>query len=176
MGVGVFIGILTLAYSGININHLAVLETLIVLAVFGVAAYLFLTRETDEGRYAGLSLAALAGFVLVLFAGTGNEITIAVGLLSGLALILLGWRAHRDVIVVTLTFLAFLTGLQAITDSWVLFKIVRMPSNMMPFNDASSMSNEAFGPAWLWALVWILMDIVIFGSAVWYALIRPNRR
>lgn len=176
MGVGAFIAILTLAYSGININHLTVFETLIVLAILGGGAFLILTRETDEGRYAGVSVAALSGFVLVIFAGSGNELTIAVGILSGLALILLGWRANRDVVVIVLTFLAFLTGLQAITDSWILFKIVQMPASMVPFNDAASMSKEAFGPAWLWALVWILMDIVIFGAAVWYALIKPARR
>ncbi len=176
MGVGVFIGILTLAYSGISIKNLGVLELLVAGGVLAAAIYLFATSEMDTGEHhKGLLVAVGAAMLFVIFAGTGNILTILIGLFSAAALILIGWRANRDVIVVTLTFLAFLTGLQAITDSWVLFKIVSQ-SSLMPLNDASSMANEIGGMAWMWALIWIVMDVAIFGSAVYATLIRPVRR
>ena len=98
-----------------------------------------------------------------------------VGLASGLALVGIGLYGSRDLVVVVLTFLAFLTGLQAITDSWVLFKIVSLPDSLMPANDASSMAREFGGSAALWALVWIAVDVLIFGAAAYYTLIKPVR-
>lgn len=176
IAVGIFIGVLTLAYSGISLSKLGLFEMLLAGVPLAAAGYLILTSDTDDGRYVGVGAAALGGLLLVAFAGAGNVLTILVGLASALLLVGMGLRASRDVIVVVLTFLAFLTGLQAITDAWVLFKIVSLPHSMMPLNDASSMSREVGGPASLWALVWIAMDIVIFGSAVYYALLRPGRR
>jgi hypothetical protein len=176
MGVGVFIGILTLAYSGISTGNLNMLETLVAGGVLAAAVYLFATRDIDEGEhYVGLLVAVGAALLFVIFAGTGNVLTILTGLISAALLILIGWRANRDVIVVTLTFLAFLTGLQAITDSWVLFKIVSQ-SPLMPRNDASAMASEIGGAAWLWALIWIAMDVAIFGTAAYWTLIRPVRK
>jgi hypothetical protein len=177
MGVGVFIGILTLAYSGISIHHLSLLEMMVVGGVLAGAIYLFAMRDMDAGEhYVGLLVAIGAALLFVIFAGSDNVLTILIGLISAALLIVIGWRANRDVIVVVLTFLAFLTGLQAITDSWVLFKIVSQPASLMPHNDASSMAREIGATAWLWALVWIAMDVVIFGSAVYFTLIRPVRR
>ncbi|MBI5958354.1 MAG: M50 family metallopeptidase [Chloroflexi bacterium] len=176
IGVGIFIGILTLAYSGISLAKLSLVET----ALAGVAAvsgiFLLLTRETDEGRYAGIGLTGLAGLLLVQFAGEGNLLTIAVGLISALLLVWIGLRVQRDAVIMVLTFLAFLVGLQAITDSWTLFKIVSLPASMMPHNDASSMAREVGGTAGMWALIWMVMDIALFGTTAYYVLIHPARR
>lgn len=176
IGVGVFIGILTLAYSGISLSKLDLAETALVGAAAAGGGFLLLTRETDEGRYAGIGLAALAGLLLVQFAGAGNLLTIAVGLISALLLIWIGLRVKRDAVVVVLTFLAFLVGLQAITDSWILFKIVSLPASMMPHNDASSMAREVGGTAGMWALLWMVMDIAIFGTTIYFLFLRRVRR
>jgi hypothetical protein len=176
MGVGVFIGILTLAYSGISLAKLGLIETILVVAVGAIAAFLILTRETDQGRYLGIGLGGLAGLLLVRFAGDGNLLTITVGLISALLLVWMGLRVKRDAVIVVLTFLAFLVGLQAITDSWTLFKIVSLPASMMPHNDASAMAKEVGGTAGLWALIWMALDIAIFGTTAYIVLIRPARR
>jgi multisubunit Na+/H+ antiporter MnhE subunit len=177
IGVGVFIGILTLAYSGISTSNLNVFEIIVIGGVLVSAVYLFAVRDMDAGEhYVGLLVAIGAALLFVIFAGSNNVLTILIGLISAALLIVIGWRANRDVIVVTLTFLAFLTGLQAITDSWVLFKIVSQSSALMPSNDASSMAREIGGTAWLWALVWIAEDVVIFGSAVYFTLVWPARK
>ena len=174
-GVGLFVGILTLAYSGISVNRLDTIETVLVALMIIAAFYLILTRDTDEGRYAGLGIGAAGGLLLVYFAGQSNFLTILVGMISALALIGIGWRGSRDVVIITLTFLACLTGLQAITDAWVLFKIVSLPQAIMPLNDAQSMAREVGGAAGLWAVVWIVMDVVVFGAAVYDVLVKPMR-
>jgi hypothetical protein len=131
----------------------------------------------DQGQHrVGILVLAGGGLLLLAFAGKSNTTTILAGLLSGLALIGIGLYGRRDLVMVVLTFLAFLTGLQAITDSWVLFKIVSLPYGLMPANDASSMAHQFGGSAALWALVWIMMDVIIFGVTTYYTLIKPMRR
>lgn len=176
IGVGALIGILTLAYSGMSLAKLGFLEMIPVIGVLGAALYLFLTQETDEGRYLGVIVGACGGLLLMMFAGGGNLLTILVGLASALLLIWIGLRGSRDTVIVVLTFLAFLTGLQAITDAWVLLKIVSLPSSMMPLNDASSMAHEVGGTASLWALFWMALDVAIFGTAVYFVFVKPARR
>ncbi|NDJ78473.1 MAG: hypothetical protein GYB65_19665 [Chloroflexi bacterium] len=177
--VGMFIAILTLLFSGISVSQLGLFETVIVVALIIVSLFLILTRETDEGRYVGLGVGALAGAGLLLFAG-GNQdntlLTVVTGVSSGVALILLGYFATREAVVVTLNFLAFLTGLQAITDAWVLLKIVSLPESLIPNNDASSMAREFWGPAGMWAMIWIMLDVLIFGAAVYFTFIHPMRQ
>jgi hypothetical protein len=176
IGVGALIGGLTLLYSGLSLYKLNVVETILTGAVLGTAVFLVLTRETDEGRYVGLAVAGVGGLLLLVFAGAGNVLTIVIGVVSAAVLVVIGLRANRDVVVIVLTFLAFLTGLQAITDAWVLLKIVSLPDWMMPNNDASSMAREIGGSATIWALTWIVMDVVIFGTAVYFTLIRPAQK
>ncbi len=176
-GLGIFIGILTALYSGVRLSHLSVIEMIIVGAVMVAAVYLFLTQETDQGRYIGVGVAVFGALLLVMFTGWGNTVlTITVGMMSALLLIFIGYRASRDVVLFTLNLLAFATGLNAITDAWVLFKIVSLPRSMMPMNDAAHMAHVAGGPAALWALLWIGLDILIFGSAVYVTLVKPLRR
>lgn len=176
IGVGLLIGALTLLYSGLSLRNLGMVETILVGGALAAAFYLILTRETDEGRYVGAGVAGIGVLMLLAFAGAGNLLTLLIGLISGGVLVGIGLRANRDVIVVTLTFLAFLTGLQAITDSWVLLKIVSLPASMVPHNDASSMAHEVGGSAAIWALTWIMVDIVVFGTAVYMTFIRSARR
>lgn len=176
MGLGVLLAVLTLLYSGISLSRLGPLQLLAVSVVIIVALYLILTRETDQGRLTGLGAALLAGVMLLVFSSWDNSLTVVVGVGSGLALIALGLKGSRDVVVVILTFLAFLTGLQAITDAWMLLKIVSLPEGMMPLNDAASMSDAFGGPATLWALYWMALDVIVFGAAVYLTYIRPAQR
>lgn len=177
VGVGLLIGGLSLLYSGISPAHIGVLEALLAGGLLAAGAALFLLRDADEGRHwQGLALAGVGVALGLLFASGSNTLTVLVGLGAAALLVLAGGYANRDLLLVTLTFLALVTGLQAITDAWILFKIVSLPDSMMPMNDASSMAREVGGPAGLWALVWIALDIVIFGAAVYVALIQPHRR
>ena len=160
-------------------------------ALFG-AGLLWLTYRTAyPARVAiGLGVGLIAGSVFfarigggnlntpegqqLFFATAGNLLTLTVGVVSGAALIEVGRRGSAELVRVTLTFLAFITGLEAITDSWTVFKIVLMPNATVPLNDASSMAHEYGGPAAFWALLWIAADVAIFGSAVYYVLLRDR--
>jgi hypothetical protein len=175
IGVGFLIGLLTLMYSGLSFYRLSIVESFVAGGVLIAGLWLFLSRETDEGRYIGLAVTAVGSLILLGFAGSGNLLTIVVGLCSAIALVFMGLRADRRITVGTLTFLAFLTGLQAITDAWVLLKIVSLPSSLVPNNDASAMSREIGGSATIWALVWIGLDIVIFGTAIYLTFVRNNQ-
>jgi hypothetical protein len=174
---GILIGGLTLFFAGIKLSNLSWLETVASAAVIAVGLYLFLTRDTNQGRYTGLAI-TLAGVVILLMLSTWGDImlTVMVGLGSGLFLIWIGLRASRDIVLVILNFLAFMTGLQAITDSWILFRITSMPRSMMPLNDAANMAHTAGGSATLWALIWIALDILFFGSAVYFTFVKPMRQ
>ncbi len=177
IGVGVFIGVLSLLFSGIALANIDLLELVLSGALLVAGLALFLLRDADRGQHRlGGIIAALGVGLLLVFATGGNTLTVLVGLGTMLLLVLVGWRASRDVVLVTLTFLALITGLQAITDAWILFKIVTLPDSMVPMNDASSMAREIGGAAALWALVWIALDLVIFGAATYVALIRPSNR
>lgn len=170
VGLGVFLGILSLAYAGLQPASLSAWQVAVVGAAGLAAIYLILTRETDNGRLAGAGLAALAGMLFVHFASDGSLLTLLVGMGSALALVALGMRARRDVVLLVLTFLAFLTGLQAISDAWVLLRIVTMPGTLLPLNDASAMAQQVGGPAVGWALLWMLADIGIMSAAVYHTL------
>ena len=176
MGLGVLIGVLSVLYSGLSIANLNVLELIVAGATLGGGAFLFLMRDADEGRHLiGLIVMVLGAALVLVFATGGNTLTVAAGLGAAALLILVGWRANRDVVLIMLTFLALITGLQAITDVWILLKIVSLPDSMVPMNDASAMSQAVGGAAAVWAFVWIALDIVIFGVAVYFALVQPNR-
>lgn len=176
VGLGVVIALLTLLYSGLGPQSIGPFESVAVAAALLAGFYLILTRPTNDGRYLGLSVVVLGGVLFAVFAGWDNLLTSVVGLGSAAVLFLIGLRAGRSVNLVVLNFLAFLTGLQAITDGWVLLRIVSMPRSMMPLNDAASMADAFGGTATLWALYWIALDVVIFGSAIYIVFIRPRRR
>ncbi|GAB4418945.1 MAG: hypothetical protein Kow00106_15100 [Anaerolineae bacterium] len=167
VGLGLFLGILSLAYAGLRPTSLSALQVAVVGAAGLAAVYLILTRETNDGRLAGAGLAALAGMLFAQFAGDGSLLTVLVGSGSALALVALGLRAGRDVIRLVLTFLAFLTGLQAISDAWVLLRLVTLPGTLLPLNDASAMARQVGGPAAAWALLWVLSDIAMMGTAIY---------
>ncbi len=176
VGVGVFLAILTLAYAGLRPAQLSPLEIGLLAIVLVAAATLVLTSETDQGRWAGAGVAVAGGLLFVWFASEGRVLGVFVGLASALLLIALGLRARRDAVLVVLTFLAFLTGLQAISDAWVLLRIVTLPGSLLPLNDASAMSDEFGGPAAAWAFLWIVADALIMGAAAYVTFVRPRRQ
>lgn len=174
IALGGLLALLSVLFSGLRPADLSALEIVLTGGVFVAGATLIVTRESGAGRAIGVGLLALGALLLLTFAGTENSLrTLGVGVLSGLALILLGWRGQRDVVLVVLYFLAFLTGLQALTDAWTLLKIVSAPG-LMPVNDAQLMANAYGGSAELWAVVWIALDVLIFGSAIYLAFIRKR--
>lgn len=173
---GLIVGVLTLLYSGIGLHGVNASETILTGAIILSGFYLILTRQTNKGRYAGVGTILFGGVLLVAFAGWESYITPAVGIASALVLVIVGTRASCDVALVVLNFLAFLTGLQAITDSWVLMGIVSQKNSTIPLNDAATMEATYGGWISLWAILWITLGVAIFGGAIYAVFIRPRRR
>ncbi len=174
VGLGLLVGILTLTYTGLSLRNLNAIELGVVAVVLGIGLYETLTRDWDQRQHAtGLLLVGAGLLLLLIFAGRSNSVTLAAGLASAAVLLLIGARGSHTVQVFALTFLAFVTGLQAITDAWVLLRVVSLPNSMMPLNDAQSMAREFGGTAGLWALIWVALDVLIFGGACYVTFVRP---
>lgn len=177
IALGAAIAVLTLLHAGISVGNLSILELVFSIAIIASGLGVLLLRDADAGKHrSGLAILALGAGLLLLFATGSNRLTVAVGLGAAVLLVAIGWRGSRDLVVISLTFLALITGLQAITDAWILLRIVSLPESMMPMNDASAMARQVGGPPGLWALIWVALDIIIFGAAVYSGLIRPARR
>lgn len=175
VGLGVIIGAMTLLFTGISVYQLSIIELVVAGGVLAAGGWYLLVSDETEPLYRRLGGLVIGATLVLMFAGRGNHLTIVVGLISALLLIFLGAVGSRGLIVGVLTFLAFLTGLQAISDAWVLLRIVQMPAEIMPHNDAVSMAHEVGGSATLWALIWIAMDIILFGVAAYVTLLKPWR-
>ncbi|MBZ0306551.1 MAG: M50 family metallopeptidase [Anaerolineae bacterium] len=169
---GICFILLTLAYSGLGLSHFNILEIVITLVILGGTGYLILTTSDERSRWLGAAGAGVGLLLLVYFAAGDNVLTVVIGVVSGIALILIGRYADRDLTLFTLNFLAFIVGLNAITDAWILYQIVSQPT-LVPHNDATSMARVTAFPAQFWATAWIITAILLLGGAVWLTFIRP---
>ncbi|HLA44756.1 MAG TPA: M50 family metallopeptidase [Aggregatilineales bacterium] len=165
---------LTIFYSGFGPGNLNLLTGVLAVGAIGAAGYGFMKAKTDQHRlYALVGLAA--GILLTIYLAAGNNrYTVIIGILSGVVLIVIGYYGTRDLVLFTMNFLAFVVGLNAISDGWVLLQIVSKPDLVLR-NDAVSMADATPLPAIFWAVVWILLAVVLLGGATWFTFIRPLR-
>jgi hypothetical protein len=164
----------TLLFSGLGVGNFNILEVLLTLTVIGVSGFFFLTRPTDRGRaYAAAGLVVGAG-LLLFFAAGSNLATVFVGILSGIGLVLLSYYGTRNLNLFILNFLAFAVGLNAITDAWVLLRIINN-SPLVPQNDAGNMAREVAFSAPFWAITWIITAVLLLGISTWFTFIKPMR-
>lgn len=172
MILGICFILLTLGYSGLGLSHFNFVEVLFVLGILGGSGYVLLTAQEDKPRWAGAVGCMLGLLMVIYFAAGDNVLTVIVGVVSGIALILVGRYADRDITLFVLNFLAFVVGLNAITDAWILYQIVSQPT-LVPHNDATSMARETIFPAAFWATTWIITAIILLGGATWLTFVRP---
>jgi hypothetical protein len=174
IGLGIGFSILTLFYTGLTISNLNFAQQVIAFGSISAAVIYFLVAEENQGRMLA-ALGGLGGLVVLIFWSAGdNTLTVIVGVLAGAALIgigYLGMRGHTDITLFALNFLAFIVGLNAITDSIFLFHIVNN-SQLAPHNDATSMAAETGLSASIWAGVWILTAISLLGFSIWMTFVR----
>lgn len=170
---GAFVG-LTLLFSGLGLSNFNLLEALLTLIILGGAGCVLLRAQTPSGKWLAAVAVAFAIVVVIYFAAGDHVLTVVVGILSGLALMALGIYGEREPNLFVLNFLAFVVGLNAITDAWVLLQIVSN-SAIVPQNDATSMAQETAFSATFWALIWIGLAMGLLGAASWLAFVRPLR-
>lgn len=177
ISLGIFFAVLTLLYSGISLRNLDTSEQVLAFApLMGGTGY-FLVAEENRGRWVGSGI-ALLGAVLSLYWGSGdNALAMVVGLLSGVLLILVGYfglLGHRDVTLFTLNFIAFVVGLNAITDAWFLLRIVRN-DRLIIRNDATAMAETVGLPAAFWAFLWMITAVVLLSVSIWLTFFKTER-
>ncbi len=143
-------------------------------ALFGAVLF-YLTNRLRYSR--GLSIALGIGLLLfsVLF-GRFSLTAFIVGLAFGGVLILIGWKANRDINLLVLNILSILTGLNAVLDLFFLVGNSNVGLGDLR-NDAAAFSTEVAPliPAAVWALLWALLAVAIVGVSVWLSIVRPMR-
>jgi len=150
-------------------------------ALFGAALFYLVNTLPYPRTISRVLGIALIGFSLLFSRFISAEFIVSVapfvGLLSGLALFLVGQRANRDVNIVVLNILAVLTALNAVLD------LVQLTQNSGATlgalrNDAAAFSDTFTPgvPAAVWAFVWALMAVAMLCVSVWYSIIHPLRR
>lgn len=176
IGLGAFFIILAILYTGVCLCHLNTLERVISGGLLLLGFGYFLVAEEDRGRWIGLGI-ALSGLLAFVYRGAGdNSLAVIVGVLSGVALILIGywgWQGRRQLTILCLNFLAFVVGLNAITDAWFLLKIVQN-ERLIVRNDAVAMAQAVGLSATVWAALWIITAIGLLGFSVWLTFLRPQ--
>lgn len=178
VALGIAFAALTLLYSGLAMGYLNTVERLIAFGLLlGGGAY-FLMALNNRGRWQALGLILMGLIAFLYWAAGSNSLTVIVGVLSGVVLIYVGYLGvigHRDITLFTLNFLAFVVGLNAITDAWFLLRIVQN-ERLIIRNDASAMADVTGVSATLWAMAWILLAIGLLGGSIWLTFIRPQKR
>ncbi len=150
-------------------------------ALFGAVLF-YLVNTVPYPRTISRILGVLLIIISLLFSRFfSGEFVVSiapfVGLLSGLALFLVGQRASRDVNIVVLNILAVVTALNAVLD---LVQLTQNSEIMLGAlrNDAAAFS-DAFTPgvpAAVWAFVWALTAVAMLCISVWYSIIHPLRK
>jgi hypothetical protein len=144
-------------------------------AIFGAVLF-YLTNTVRYSR----SISVALGVGLLVFSAMFGRFSIAalvVGVAFAAVLMVIGWKANRDINILVLNMLAILTGLNAVLD---LFFLVGDSSASLGDvrNDAAVFSAEVFPliPGAAWAFLWALLAGVILLVSIWYSVIRPMRR
>ncbi|MFZ4816380.1 MAG: M50 family metallopeptidase [Phototrophicaceae bacterium] len=103
----------------------------------------------------------------------GAPVAIIIGLLFGVGLFLLGWRAPRFLTLLVLDVLAISTALNAVLDVWYLVTDIGASRGLV-VNDAAAFARQTgWIPASVVALLWSLIAVAMFSLAVWYAVWKP---
>ncbi len=144
-------------------------------ALFGaVLFYLTNTVRFSRSISAGLGVGLIAfSFIFGRFSPTA----FVVGIGFGALLMLIGWKAGRDINILTLNMLALMTALNAVLDLFLLVGNSSITLGRLR-NDAAAFSAEVFPlvPAPAWAMLWAILAVLMLGVAVWLSVIRPLRR
>lgn len=143
-------------------------------ALFGAVLF-YLVNRWHYSR--AMSIAIGIGLIVfsLLF---GGLLTTAffVGIGFGMVLILLGWKARREINTLLLNVLAMMTGLNAVLDIWFLVGNSGAALGTTQ-NDAAAFSRDVAPliPAAVWAVLWSGLAIAILGASVWYCLSHSLR-
>lgn len=148
-------------------------------AAFFGALLFYLTNRIRYPRILGFGLGIfLIGFS-VLFARpdqSGLPIALMVGVVFGLILIALAWKARISINILVLNILAMLSALNAVLDVVFLTQNTGAAAGVVR-NDAAAFSAEVlpFMPPVVWAVLWAAIALSMLLAAVYFGVIHPLR-
>lgn len=150
-------------------------------AFFGSVLFYLLYRFPHPRQYA-----ALIGAFLVIFTalyarpdGGGAWTAVIVGIVFGIMLIGMAWKATPHLSQLLLTVLALLTATNALLDVHYLTRInnvTTLDCRLGILNDAARMACEFGASPGFWAVVWMGLALAMLGASVYFSLIRPFMR
>lgn len=149
-------------------------------ALFGALLF-FLINTLPRARTISVILGGALIVFTLMFARpdeTGAPVALIVGLVVGLGLIALGWKANTDINLLVLNVLAMMTALNAVLDLLLLVRysdVVMVSERSIVRNDAAAFSEEVAPliPPAVWAFLWAGIAVIIMGTAVYYSIIDP---
>jgi len=144
-------------------------------AAFGAALF-YIAHRVPHSRVVSGVLGVLIGLIAVLYTPWFSTAwLVGVGMAAGL--IALGYRASDDLNLLVLNLLSIITALNAVYDliGLIQFSDISLGGTR---NDAAAFSAEftPIIPAWFWAIVWAVVAVALLGAAVYYSILRPQRR
>jgi hypothetical protein len=145
-------------------------------AFFGaVLFYLIHTLPITRAISAALGI-GLIGFS-VAFArpdASGLPVALIVGVLSGLALLLMAWKVGRNINLLVLNVLAMMTALNGVLDLFLLAQYSSVGLGGVR-NDAAAFSHEVAPilSGAVWALIWAVLALLMLALSAYYSIIRP---
>jgi hypothetical protein len=155
-------------------NHFFILPAGYLGAAFFGAMLFYLSNTVPQSRVISVVLGGL--LILTSLLLRANGIALIVGIVFGLFLIVVGYKANPTINKLLLDILAILTGLNAVLD--LIYLTTNSTVALGPVrNDAAAFSGLTLGiPAVFWAFVWALIAIAMMAASVYYAFIRPIRK
>jgi hypothetical protein len=142
-------------------------------AAFFGAALFYLVNTVPFPRKIAL---ALGTFIVVVSLFLGAQgIALVIGILTGVALILVSLRVSIEINIFVLNFLAIITGLNAALDVIHLVGNTNIGLGNIQ-NDAAALAQLTPPiPAVAWAFLWALTAVGMLGASVYYSIIRRMR-
>jgi hypothetical protein len=143
-------------------------------ALFGSGLFYLLYRHPHPRTYS-----AVIGAFLVIFTAlyarpdaSGAWTAMVVGILFGLILIAMAWKATPHLTQLLLTILALITATNAILD---INSLTRMGGdcNGDTITDAVQMACSFGLSSGFWAIVWMGVAVIMLGASVYFSVARP---
>jgi predicted neutral ceramidase superfamily lipid hydrolase len=144
-------------------------------ALFGSILFYVINRFPRSVNAIAATLGIAATLFTLRFA-FGNFLALFVGVVTGMILMALGLKARPFFTLLVMNLLAISTALNAFFDLQTLMRVIEIAGADIP-NDAVSFSQRVTPliPAWMIALIWAGIAILMFAMALFYGAWKPLR-
>jgi hypothetical protein len=148
-------------------------------ALFGSLLFFIANRFP---RYVNHIIAVLGLGIItftILFARpdeTGAPVALVIGIVFGLLLLGIGWKANRLITLLVVNVLGMVTALNAVLDVWYIVQNSDAGRGMVT-NDAAAFSRDITPllPAAVVAFIWAGIAVALMSLALWYGVWKPLR-